>query len=268
MASLDFARIGLLAFGALAFGACSGDNLLSDQNLSAVGSDTDTAGSSASAYAVPAKPKPSGGFNPFADTPDGSLGGRVVIANPTLAQVLETGSLPEMSLGRADAPVTIVQYASLTCPHCRAFQRDVFPKLKRNYIDTGKVRFILREFPIGRSSGNAAIALRCVPPSKYFALYGKFLAQQSRWVSEKVRLDKIYLVASQVGLSRAQFDACLKNQDMIGGLSRVKGRGRTLGVIGTPNFFIQNKLVKSVLTYDDLRGRIDALLAAPVASAP
>lgn len=175
-----------------------------------------------------------------------------------------TGSLPEMAMGRADAPVTIIKYASLTCPYCRLFHAEVFPRLKRDYIDTGRVRFIIREFPIGRSSGNATIALRCAAPDKYFELYGKFLQQQASWVSQDVRLDAIHKVAAQVGLSRAEFDACLANQDMIAGLEWIKDRGRTLGVIGTPNFFVQGRLVKKVLSYDELKAMIDPLLAVPM----
>jgi len=199
-------------------------------------------------------------FNPFADNSTTTGGGRQVIAQPTIEEVMKSGTLPEMSFGRSDAPVTVIKYASLTCPYCRQFQRDVFPRLKRNYIDTGKVRFIIREFPIGRSSGNATIALRCAPPEKYLDLYSRFLDQQSAWVSQEVRLDAIHKVAAQVGLSRAEFDACLANQDMISGLNWVKNRGRTLGVIGTPNFFVQERLVKKVLSYDELTAMIDPLL--------
>ena len=213
-----------------------------------------------SAYAVAHKTAEAPPFNPFRDGSLNDYGGRKVIAKPTLDDVLKVGMLEEMALGRKDAPVTVVKYASLTCPHCRRFQTKVFPTFKREYIDTGKVRFIIREFPIGRASGNATIALRCVAVSKYFKLYNFFLLQQTRWVSQEVRLNKIHAVAAQVGLSRSQFDACLKNQDLIQGLKWVKDRGRTLGIIGTPNFFIQNKLVKKVLDIDDLRSLVDAEL--------
>lgn len=205
-------------------------------------------------------------FNPFADPSSTSSGGRQVIANSSIEEVMKTGTLPEMAVGRADAPVTIIKYASLTCPYCRQFHSDVFPRLKRDYIDSGKVRFIIREFPIGRSSGNATIALRCAPAEKYFELYGKFLQQQASWVSQEVRPDAIHKVAAQAGLSRPEFDACLANQDMIAGLEWIKDRGRTLGVIGTPNFFVQGRLVKKVLSYDELKAMIDPLLAVPVAA--
>jgi len=165
-----------------------------------------------------------------------------------------------MALGRTDAPVTIIKYASLTCPYCRKFHLETFPQLKREYIDTGKVRFIIREFPIGFQSGAATIALRCAPPEKYFELYAKFLEQQAKWVSQEVRHDPIFRIASQVGMTRAQFDVCYQNQGMIEALKQIKDRGRTLGVIGTPNFFINNRLVKSVIGMKEIREMVDPLL--------
>jgi len=206
------------------------------------------------------------GYNPFSEQPASAIGRREVIENPSFAEVMQPGELPEMVLGRADAPVTIVQYASMTCPYCRQFQRETFPVLKREYIDTGKVRYILREFPIGHQSGLATIALRCAPESKYFALYDKLMAQQPSWVSQEVRPDPIFKVAAQVGMTRAQFDSCRENRGMIQALNRVKERGRTLGVIGTPNFFVQGKLVKSVIGIKEIREMVDPILAGRVAA--
>lgn len=202
-------------------------------------------------------------FNPFSDAPPSVIGRREVIQNPSLEEILKPGELPEMALGRKDAPVTIVQYASMTCPICRRFLAETFPALKREYIDTGKVRFILRaEFPIGRQSGLATVALRCAPPEKYFVLYEKFMAQQPSWVSQEVRPDPIFKVAAQVGMTRAQFDSCRENRGMIAAINGIKERGRTLGVIGTPNFFVEGKLVKSFLGIAELRAMIDPILAA------
>lgn len=206
-------------------------------------------------------------LTPFGDGPTSATGGRVVIANPTPADVMQPGPLPEMAWGREDAPVTLVEYASLTCRHCRKFHMDVFPVLKREYIDTGRVRYILREFPIGKTSGHATIALRCAKPAKYLDLFGKYLAQQESWVSQEVRLEPIFKVAAQVGLTQAEFDACLKDQALINGLKAIKDRGRTLGIIGTPNFFVNGKLVKKTLDADGLREIIDPLLAAPAPQA-
>jgi protein-disulfide isomerase len=224
------------------------------------GTPTPADATSTAAYASPedaAKQEPGEGFNPFNDPTAAPAGGREVIANPSVAEVMQTGELPEMAQGRADAPVTIIQYASMTCPHCRQFHKEVYPALKRDYIDTGKVRYILREFPIGKTSGNATIALRCAPATKYFELYGKYMEQQAAWVSQEVRLDPIFTVAEQVGLKRAEFDACLKNASLIAALKQIKDRGRTLGIIGTPNYFVNGKLVKTALSLADIRSVVE-----------
>lgn len=205
---------------------------------------------------TPDKPR----FDPFRDGSSDDSGRREVIENPTLAQVLEAGPLGERAIGRADAPVVLIKYMSLTCPYCRRFQLETFPVLKREYIDTGKVRFVLREFPIGHQSGLATIALRCARPEAYFTLYEKFLAKQSVWVSQEVRPDPIFKVASEVGMTRAEFDSCRQNQAMIDGLKRVKDRGRSLGIIGTPNFYVNERLVKKVVGIAELREMIDPLV--------
>ncbi len=205
-------------------------------------------------------------FNPFSDRPAAAAGPREVLQNPSIAEIMKTGALPEMALGRKDAPVTIVQYASLTCPYCRKFQIEAFPALKKEYIDSGKVRYLLREFPIGKQSGLATVALRCAPPDKYFALYDKFMRQQESWVSQEVRADPIFRIAAQVGMTRAQFDSCRENRAMIAALNGIKERGRTLGIIGTPNFFVQGRLVKTVIGMKELREMVDPILAGRVAA--
>jgi protein-disulfide isomerase len=205
--------------------------------------------------------------NPFADLTDAPAGGREVIETPTLAEVLDRGSpLPEMAWGRPDAPVTVVKYASLTCPFCRQFHTDVYPLLKRTYIDTGKVRFILREFPIGRTSGQASVALRCAPAAKYLDLYARYLNTQPRWVSQEVRPDAIHAIAAEVGLSRAAFEACRQDAALIEGLKLMKDRGRKLGIIGTPNFFIGAKRIKKALDWPALQAEIEPLLARGAAA--
>ncbi|MEQ1578811.1 MAG: thioredoxin domain-containing protein, partial [Hyphomicrobium sp.] len=178
-----FAAAGLLLAAMVA--ACSGTAPpIGGGQIPASGVSTDQAATGAAfADAATVQKQAEGSFNPFADPTAAPAGGREVIKDPTVADVMLTGPLPEMAQGRADAPVTIVQYASLTCPHCRHFHETAYPQLKREFIDTGKVRYILREFPIGKTSGNATIALRCAAPDKYFELYGKFMIQQAAWVS-------------------------------------------------------------------------------------
>ena len=200
---------------------CAGDAASLLTSSAAVSGDaakagpTDTAGATDTADITTGASSDKPGFNPFSQVPETASAVREVIQNPSRAEIMKAGPLPEFVLGRADAPVTIVKYMSLTCPYCRRFQADVFPILKRDYIDKGHVRLVFREFPIGRASGTATIALRCAPIDKYLALYEKLLAQQSAWVAQDVKTDAILKVAQQVGMTGAQLESCLKNQAMI-----------------------------------------------------
>ncbi len=249
-------RHGLLLAAGLALAACSSDVGL-------------LAGPGATADPAPAalgttQDAPSA-FNPFSTALETASGGREVIVNPSVAEIMATGELPEMSWGRADAPVTVIKYASLTCPYCRRFMLDTYPQFKREFIDSGKVRFIVREFPIGKASGTATIALRCTTPDKYLALYEKYLTQQASWVAQEVKTDAIFAIAAQVGMKRPDFDSCLANRAMIAQLNWVKDRGRKLGVIGTPNFFINGRLLKSVVGIKEIRALVDEAMAGKTA---
>ena len=244
----------LAVAGVLAAGGCASDIGGPGEGVTSAISATPAPG--AAIAPTPDKPR----FDPFREGSSDDSGRREIIESPTLAQVLEAGPLGERAIGRPDAPVVLIKYMSLTCPYCRRFQLETFPVLKREYIDTGKVRLVLREFPIGHQSGLATIALRCAKPDAYFALYDKFLAKQAQWVSQEVRPDPIFKVASEVGMTRAEFDSCRQNQAMINGLKWVKDRGRSLGIIGTPNFFVNERLVKKVVGIAELREMIDPLV--------
>lgn len=175
--------------------------------------------------------------------------------------LIKPGPLGDRSMGRADAPVTIIEYASLTCPHCRAFHRDVLPKLKSAYIDKGKVRFVLREFPIGKTAGVASIIARCASEAEFFAMNDNFLFNQAAWVSQDVRPDAIYAVAAKRGMDRATFDKCMANQSIIEGLTEGKQRGRKLGVIGTPTLFINGRKAQGTITYEQVKAMIEPHLS-------
>jgi protein-disulfide isomerase len=171
--------------------------------------------------------------------------------------VLRPGPLGDRVMGNPNAPVTVIEYASLTCPHCANFQRNVFPRVKKEFIDTGKVRFVVREFPIGHTSGTAAIINRCAPEDKYFALFNDFLLRQPEWVSLEIRPDAIYSVAKSSGMTRETFDKCLTNQSIIDGLTEVKQRGRQLGVKGTPTFFINGQKAQGEVTFEQIKAMIE-----------
>jgi len=173
-------------------------------------------------------------------------------------QILEPGPLGEREYGNANAPVTIVEYVSLTCPHCRNYHAKIFPKVKRQYVDTGKVRYIIREFPIGRTAGTAALATRCAPKTKHLALTEAYLSRQGEWVSQEIRPDAIYRIAKSSGMSRAEFDKCLSNQSIIDGLTEVKKRGRKYGVIGTPTLIINGQKLQGAVTFEEVKALIEA----------
>jgi len=187
----------------------------------------------------------------------GAMGPAETTAIPLKEQILEPGPLGEREYGNRNAPVTIVEYASLTCPHCRNYHAKVFPKVKRQYIDTGKVRYIIREFPIGRTAGTAAIITRCGPEKTYLSLTEAYLSRQSQWVSQEVRPDAIYKVAKTSGMSRETFDKCLSNQTIIDGLTEVKQRGRKYGVIGTPTLFINGQKAQGEVTFEEIKAMIE-----------
>jgi protein-disulfide isomerase len=182
-----------------------------------------------------------------------------------ISELNQPGPLGEQAIGKAGAPVTVVQYVSLTCPICSRFQAEVLPKLKKAYIDKGKVRLIVREFPIGRSAAAAAIVSRCVPEKDYFKVVDKYLSNQKDWVAQEVRKDEIYNVAKFTGLKRDKFDSCLANTAINDALVVVKQRGRSFGVAGTPTFFVNGKKVAGAHSFEDMQAVIEAALAAPQA---
>ena len=177
--------------------------------------------------------------------------------SPNSADLMKPGPLPERTLGNANAPVTVIEYASLGCPLCGAFHKRVFPKFKTAYIDTGKVRYIYREFPIGASSALAAHAARCAPESQYFRINDKFMASRGRWNARTPDPDLIYKIVQDTGLSRTAFDSCLSNQKISDGINWVKQQGRELGVKGTPTFFINGQQVRGAMSFEEMQRVIE-----------
>ncbi len=182
---------------------------------------------------------------------------------PTQSDELrEAGPLGEAVIGNPAAPVTIIEYASLACPICRVFHGKVLPQLRRAYIDTGKVVYIYREFPIGKAAQSAAAAARCVPAKDYFRINEKLLANQGKWWGQQAALDPLYKLVQETGLSRAAFDSCLANQPINDGIVWSKQRGRKLGVQGTPTFFINGQKVRGLMSFEEMQKLIEPHLAS------
>ncbi|MEQ8935603.1 MAG: DsbA family protein [Amphiplicatus sp.] len=173
----------------------------------------------------------------------------------------------DMILGAADAPVTIIEYASVTCPGCAQFNERVFPAIREKYIDTGKVRLIFREFPTAPAEFSyiGSVLARCAAEKggtdAYFAVTDTLFRTQRAWIYGDDPKAELLKVAGQAGLDGAAFDACLKRQDLIDAINEgAKEAGETYGVTGTPTFIVNGE--KAALgTLEAFEARIEEELA-------
>jgi protein-disulfide isomerase len=187
-------------------------------------------------------------------------------ASPALAQtiaseeLMQPGPLGEMTMGDDNAPVTIVEYASMTCPHCAHFHAETLPELKKRYIDTGKVRFIFREFPFDPLAAGAFMLARCADKDKYFPLIDALFSQQTKWVTQNP-IEPLMAIAKQAGFTQESFEACLANQKVLEGIEWVRNRAsEKLGVDSTPTFFINGTKLKGAASIDEMAKAIDPYL--------
>ena len=169
------------------------------------------------------------------------------------------GPLGDVALGPEDAKVTIIEYASLTCPHCAAFHTTTYPVLKERYIDTGKVRFVLREFPLDPLATAGFMLARC-EPGKYYPIVDLLFARQRNWAFVEKPLDALRAHLRQAGFSQEKFDSCLRDQKVYDAVTAVRERGEKLGVNSTPTFFINGQRHPGNLSIDELEKILKPLL--------
>ena len=173
-------------------------------------------------------------------------------ADPSVADLMQPNPLGEMAIGSESAPITVIEYASMTCPHCAHFSETTFPELKKRYIDTGKVRFIFREFPLDRLAFAGFLLARCVPSDKCFPMIETLFAQQRDWVVEKP-LQPMRVIAKQAGVSQEAFDACLDDHKLIEGIEKVRSQAADkFGVNSTPTFFVNGKRLAGALSIEEM----------------
>lgn len=178
---------------------------------------------------------------------------------PTAAELMDGGPLEDMWLGAEDAPVTIIEYASMTCPHCRTFHVTVFDAFVEEFVDTGAVRFVLREFPLDERAAAAAILVRCAPGDDgHYALIAHLFETQDQWafVDADDFPDTLFGQVQQAGFTRESFEACLANQQLFDDVLATYNRGAELGVSATPTFFINSEPHSGALTLAQLRTAI------------
>jgi protein-disulfide isomerase len=171
------------------------------------------------------------------------------------------GQLGDKVLGPVDAPVTVIEYASMSCPHCAQFDATVFDAFRLKYVDSGKVRYIFREFPLNAPAYAAAMAARCAPADKYFDVIHAYFRSQQTWLAAPDLKAALLEVAKPFGFTEQSFDACIANQALFAGLDAVKARGVGFGVQATPTFFINGKKFEGALSLEELDREITPLLA-------
>jgi len=165
-------------------------------------------------------------------------------------------------LGNPEAPITIVEYASLTCPHRAHFANDVLPEIKKAWIDTGKAKLVLRDFPLDEPALRAAMIARCAPPDRYYAFADTFFAAQEKWVRSSDYREALARLAKLGGMGKEEFDTCLKNTELENKI--VEGRLKAtqeLEVNSTPTFFVNGSKLAGAPTAEEFEKLLSGLAA-------
>jgi protein-disulfide isomerase len=177
---------------------------------------------------------------------------------PASTELMVPGPLGEMTLGDPKAPNVVIEYMSMTCPHCQRFHSDVYPEFKKKYVDTGKVYFILREFPLDPLAAAAIVVARCAPKERFFPLVDLMFDHQSEWAFVPNPAEALLTLLKQAGFTQETFQACLTNQPILDGVNWVRDRAAKQFAVGsTPTFFINGTKVpgeQSLAELDKLLG--------------
>lgn len=194
----------------------------------------------------------------------------VPLTAPVLAQegtvpledlLAQSGTLTDKVLGDENAPVTVVEYASMSCPHCANFHNTTWKPFKEKYVDTGKVRFIFREFPLDTAAYAVAMVARCAPEPRFYEIIETYFAEQSDWRRSENVYQAILTRAEAFGFTKETFDACLQNQSLVDGLNEIRTKAaEKFGVDSTPTFFINGVKESGALTLEQMEERIEPLL--------
>jgi protein-disulfide isomerase len=178
-----------------------------------------------------------------------------------IAKLMAPGPLPEMSVGKADAKVTIVEYMSMTCPHCARFHNETYDAIKAKYVDSGQVRFVVREFPFDPRAAAAFMLARCAPEGQYFPMISMLFKQQEQWAAAQNGRDALLQMSKLAGFTQESFEACLTNQKLLDDVQATMQKGdKDFGVKATPTFFVNGKKYSGEMSVDTMSALIDSML--------
>jgi protein-disulfide isomerase len=170
-----------------------------------------------------------------------------------VAELMAPSAIPDVALGRPDAPVTVIEYAALTCSHCANFHQATLPALKTEYIEPGKVRWIRRGFPLNPLDVGAYMLTRCGSNDRYYPLLEVLFQFQREWASSQQPLPALFNIAKQAGFSEQSFKACLADQKLLEAVEQVRDRAaKDFGVASTPTFFINGDRKIGAISPDEL----------------
>ena len=182
--------------------------------------------------------------------------------NATAALAAKPVALPDMALGSAKAPITIIEYASMSCPHCAAFEQNVFPMLRSKYIDSGKVRYVFREFPLDIKAASASVLARCIAngdAEKFFGAVDTIFKQQEALMTQTK--ETLLSIGKEAGLDDKSIESCVGDQSAMDKLSADETfAAKELKVDATPTFFINGKMVKGAMSFEEFEARLKPLL--------
>ena len=172
----------------------------------------------------------------------------------------------EFIWGDAKAKVTVIEYASLTCPHCADFENTVFPDIKKNYIDTGKIRFVFRDYPLDGLGMAAAALARCAPEDRGKKMIELMYKNQLEWARAAAPIEPLKQYAALSGMSSADVDACLKNEALLKEIKDIQTKATTLyGVQSTPTFYVNDEKIEGLAAgkpgYDAMAKVLDKHIA-------
>jgi len=166
-------------------------------------------------------------------------------------------------IGSPDAPVTVIEYASLTCPHCARFHNTVLPKIKKEYVDTGKIRLVYRDFPLDGMALRASALARCAGRERFFGFLELLFKRQAQWAQSPSPLAALGEIAALGGLSEQDLAACFKDTKLLEEIAMQKKEGEEkLNVDATPSFFINGRKHTGDPSFEDLKAAIDPLVSA------
>ncbi len=176
-------------------------------------------------------------------------------------EIINAKTNEEIYLGNKDAKVTVIEYASMTCIHCANFHKDIYPKIKENYIDTNKIKFIYRDFPLDKQALFGSVLAKCAPKEKYFDFVKLILSTQKKWItSDDAFIDKLKNIGKLAGLTESKINNCFKDEQIVDSIINTRTFAeRKYNINSTPSFIINNKKY-SDMSYENFEKIIENLI--------